>query len=182
LKETLKKIYRFLFKYNTDATPKLSKFMTYTLMPLFCCFCFYMTYFYQKLSNRQLHEFYHVSGMVTSTEKAYNAAKKNERPSYNIKIGVDNFDELIYLYSEYPQSKEDENRIVVGEKIDAYYETEKGLNKIVQISIPQKQILTIEQTNEHFKFLRNFLLGMALLFTTWFVSRIYRYRKYGGLN
>ncbi len=181
MKDTLKKIYRFLFKYNEDATPKLTKFLTYTFMPLFCFCCFYLTFFYQKLSNRQLQEFNHVSGIVTSTEKIYNAPHKNERPSYNIKIGVDNFEELICLYSEYPQSKEDENRIVVGEKIEAYYETEKGVNNIVQISIPQKKILTMEQTNEHFKFLRNFLFGVGLIFTTWFISRVYRYRKYGGL-
>lgn len=70
--------------------------------------------------------------------------------------------------------------IKAGKVAEIYFD--RSDNTITQIYIGDQKILNINDYNAHIKSSRNVTLVFGVIFTFWFIYRIYRYKKYGNLD
>ena len=177
------KLREFISKSSGDKSPWLTKTLTFTLMPLFCCFLFYNAYQYSMYATRTVEQEQFITGTITSVNKIYFSGKRrNNTEGYEIVISLGKQTKTYRLSSSLPHSDEDEDLIVVGAECKLLYEVENGKNRIVELKINNKAVLDLADTNRHFENMRNFVFLMGLLFLVWFLSRIYRYQKYDSLR
>lgn len=180
---TIKKLIDFLLKRNTNSFPWLTKALTFTIMPISCCYFLYFGYYYSTLTNKQSRQEESITGIITSVEKVYYPSnRKNQSRVYDIVFSLDSNNIKYNLSSIMPQNSSREGLIKDGAACDILFELEKGENRVVQMVVDNKAILLLAEKNNHFKTLRNLLFFMGFAFTLWFLSRVYRYIKYGNLN
>jgi hypothetical protein len=133
--------------------PGLTKFKTFILMLIACCSFLYIGYYYSILADKKSLDEKQCKGIMRYS-----------------------------LSSSMPQNVSAEKLIKVGAVCNILFESDKDENRVVQMFVNDKMILSLADTNQHFKNLRNLLFIMGLVFTLWFLSRIYRYQRYGDLT
>lgn len=167
----------FRTKYYYDNFPRRTKILTFTLMPIICILFIGISLYLNSLSNLTTENYKFISGKIVQVieqeRKMNNQITDN---IFDIKIDQTNF----FLNKNHLSDKSNISLIKTGEIAKIYFD--KKDNSITQMYVDNQKIIDINDYNSHIKSSRNVTMVIAVLFTLWFTSRIYRYRKYKNLN
>ncbi|WP_443936446.1 hypothetical protein [Pedobacter sp. MW01-1-1] len=167
----------FRTKYYYDNFPKRTKILTFTLMPIICILFIGISLYLNWLSNRTAENYEFISGKIVQVvEQKRKTSNQTTDNLFNIKIDQTN----LFLNKNHLSDTSNISLIKTGKIAKIYFE--KKDNSITQMYVGNQKIIGINDYNSHIKSSRNVTIVIAVLFTLWLISRIYRYRKYKSLN
>ena|GEM_PF-2454045 len=167
----------FRNKYYYDNFPRLTKILTFTIMPIICVLFIGISLYLNWLSNRTVGNYEFISGRIVQAIRL--ERKTNNQVTdivFDIKIDQTN----LFLSKNHLSDTSNISLIKTGEIAEIYFD--KKDNSITQMYVDNQKIIDIHDYNSHIKSSRNVTIVIAVLFTLWLTSRIYRYRKYKNLN
>ena len=167
----------FRAKYYYDNFPECTKILTFTLMPIICILFISISLYLNWLSNRTVGDYEFITGRIVHAIRQ--ERKTNNQVTdivFDIKIDQTN----LFLNKNHLSATTNTSLIKTGEIAKIYFN--KKDNSITQMHVANQKIIDVNDFNNHIKSSRNLTTVIAVLFTLWLTSRIYRYRKYKSLN
>jgi len=164
----------FRTKYYYDRLPKQTKILTFTLMPIICIVFIGVSIHLNKQINLTKNDYQLINGKISNTIRKDNT----QSSTFDLKITIEQTE--LSLNSNVLRDTVNISLIKANRIADVYFD--KRDNTIVQMYIDEQKILDLSDYSNQLKTSRNITFTFGILFTLWFISRLYRYKKYGSLN
>lgn len=147
------------------------------MMPIICVLFISISLYLNWLSNRTAGNYEFISGKIVQVVgQERKISSQTTDNLFDIKIDQTN----LFLNKNYLSDTTNIPLITAGNIAKIYFN--KKDNSITQMYVDNQKIIDIYDYNSHIKSSRNVTMVIAVLFTLWLTSRIYRYRKYNSLN
>jgi hypothetical protein len=165
---------------STDYTPRWTKFMTKYIMPLVIIGCGYGYWFVGELLNSKLSEF---SKINTSINKVEFHERSNNKPVETIYTDVylttvDGLELHKRNISEFSINQLS-NNLTSDEEVEIFYDQRTKVIK--ELRLNNEPLISFQSELENHRRGKIVIAVFFFGFLFWYLSRMYRYRKYGTI-